>query len=400
MQRALKTLLKIIERKSNMNENLLHRISQIIVECAEKNEVIEYNRISKLLGGIVSPIRLNEPLGEISDRCIKLGFPPLSAIVVNQDTRLPGQGFFTWVAAQMGYPNLIPSKWEEFYHKQEEKVFDCVNWDVFLADAFSIKGKAESGENNNISIEELFTSHLFLKGKRTKYYILTTREIPEGSNHAHSQYRVLIVEDGKLVKEATVKNNEDKYLLMTTKRKGIQLLLERTLLIPNASVTMAHHIVNEHGMGSWEKEPIKSLYLLLSEGRQKVLSDIGQSDIEAEVSQEDSFYKDGNEMKYYGTRYERNPINRARAIEIHGMVCKACDFNFEKAYGELGKGFIEVHHIRPLSSLDKEILINPEKDLVPLCSNCHRMIHRKKDEVLKVEQLKAIYKSFLIHKEG
>lgn len=72
------------------------------------------------------------------------------------------------------------------------------------------------------------------------------------------------------------------------------------------------------------------------------------------------------------------------------MNCYACGFNFEKVYGERGKEFIEVHHIKPLSTLDEEIEVNPKTDLVPLCANCHRMIHRRKDEILSMDELKEI----------
>ena len=51
---------------------------------------------------------------------------------------------------------------------------------------------------------------------------------------------------------------------------------------------------------------------------------------------------------------------------------------FEKVYGPLGKNFIEVHHTKPLSSVDEEVVVDSEKDLVVLCSNCHSMIHPEK----------------------
>lgn len=87
-------------------------------------------------------------------------------------------------------------------------------------------------------------------------------------------------------------------------------------------------------------------------------------------------------------------IYRRKAIEIHGSTCIACGFDFEKTYGTHGKGFIEVHHIKPLSTYDgKEVNVDPYKDLVPLCANCHRMVHRNKDEVLTIEELKEIIES-------
>lgn len=99
---------------------------------------------------------------------------------------------------------------------------------------------------------------------------------------------------------------------------------------------------------------------------------------------------EGNALMYYGRRYERDPINRQLALEYHGHSCVACGFNFEEIYGERGKDYIEVHHIKPLSTLKIEMVIDPKKDLVPLCSNCHRMVHRKKDDVLSIEDLQGL----------
>lgn len=99
---------------------------------------------------------------------------------------------------------------------------------------------------------------------------------------------------------------------------------------------------------------------------------------------------EGKKTKVYSTRYERNPKNRQAAILIHGLNCKVCGFNFEKKYGALGHEFIEIHHKKPLYLNNTEINIDPINDLVPLCANCHRMIHRNKYNVLTVEDLREI----------
>jgi 5-methylcytosine-specific restriction enzyme A len=117
-----------------------------------------------------------------------------------------------------------------------------------------------------------------------------------------------------------------------------------------------------------------------------------KEDIEAELFEEQVTYKEGAVQEYYGKRYERNPESRKKAIEIHGLNCIICGFNFEEVYGERGKDFIEVHHVKPLSTIKEEVEINPETDLVPVCSNCHRMIHRRKDDVYSIEQMRAIIK--------
>lgn len=103
---------------------------------------------------------------------------------------------------------------------------------------------------------------------------------------------------------------------------------------------------------------------------------------------ENTEYKEGKIQVKYGIKFERNHYLRQKAIEIHGTTCKVCGFNFEKVYGNIGKNFIEIHHIRPMYSIRREISVDPETDLVPLCSNCHKMIHRKKAKPLTLEELK------------
>ena len=68
---------------------------------------------------------------------------------------------------------------------------------------------------------------------------------------------------------------------------------------------------------------------------------------------------EGRKTVYYTTKYERSTQNREAAIRIHGTKCMICGFDFEKKYGELGKGYIEVHHIRPLSEIDEEVVVYP-----------------------------------------
>ena len=101
-------------------------------------------------------------------------------------------------------------------------------------------------------------------------------------------------------------------------------------------------------------------------------------------------YTEGKKKQYYTTRYERDSRNRKEAIRIHGTKCMICDFDYEIAYGELGKGYIEVHHIKPLASEDEEVTINPETDLICVCANCHRMLHRYKNYIVSVDELKQI----------
>jgi putative restriction endonuclease len=101
---------------------------------------------------------------------------------------------------------------------------------------------------------------------------------------------------------------------------------------------------------------------------------------------------EGNKRARFSTYYERNPFYRNRAIEIHGFICMACGFDYEALYGELGKGYIQVHHNKPLSETGPTT-INPETDLCVLCANCHVMLHRRKNETLSVDSIREIVQS-------
>lgn len=117
------------------------------------------------------------------------------------------------------------------------------------------------------------------------------------------------------------------------------------------------------------------------------------SEVNYEVYEHTEGKKEGKQKLYYTTKYERDPRNRSEAIKIHGLKCKICSFDYSEIYGELGKGFIEIHHIKPLSNLVEEIIINPETDLVPVCSNCHRMIHRTRFITYSISEIKNIIKN-------
>ncbi|MBA8759961.1 HNH endonuclease [Staphylococcus schleiferi subsp. coagulans] len=146
-------------------------------------------------------------------------------------------------------------------------------------------------------------------------------------------------------------------------------------------------ILKDHGMKGAVQGPRSLKDGLLA----FVLSEIGSylnPTSTAEDLLENIEYKEGKIIKQYGTKFERSSKLRQKAIEIHGVECKVCGFNFEKMYGSIGKDFIEIHHIKPMYSIREEIVVSPNIDLLPLCSNCHKMIHRKKNQPLTIEELK------------
>ena len=97
---------------------------------------------------------------------------------------------------------------------------------------------------------------------------------------------------------------------------------------------------------------------------------------------------EGRQIIRQHVTYERSAKNRARSIEIHGTVCKACGFDFNAVYGEdLARDYIEIHHVRSITEA-AGLPVDPATDLIPLCSNCHSMVHRDPNRIMSVEELR------------
>ena len=82
------------------------------------------------------------------------------------------------------------------------------------------------------------------------------------------------------------------------------------------------------------------------------------------------------------------------AKRVHGYVCQVCGFDFYEFYGELGSEYIEAHHLIPLSQLPENarVRLSPQDDFRVVCSNCHRMIHRR-DAPDTFEDFVALYRN-------
>lgn len=90
-------------------------------------------------------------------------------------------------------------------------------------------------------------------------------------------------------------------------------------------------------------------------------------------------------------RIERNPRLSKAAKALHGTRCKVCSMEFSERYGDLGKGYIEAHHLVPLGELagrPEPRILDPATDFTVVCANCHRMLHRQ-SPVLRPAELVA-----------
>ena len=103
-------------------------------------------------------------------------------------------------------------------------------------------------------------------------------------------------------------------------------------------------------------------------------------------------FLEGQALEVTLTKYERNREARRICLAQKGTSCAICRFNAAEVYGERFKGKIHVHHVVPISEIAEEYLIDIEEDLVPVCANCHMIIHSK-NPPYTIEEVNSFYNS-------
>lgn len=173
-------------------------------------------------------------------------------------------------------------------------------------------------------------------------------------------------------------------------REHIRLVEEQGYALFTFPIRFSDELQDADGVG---RAKIKSFEPVLT---QKSLIQVGGNwyaydkkvlfSLAEEVSTQESFLEGATKTVSINA-YERNRKARAACIRRHGAICAVCNFNFEVVYGAIAKGFIHVHHIVPLATIGKQYRLNPVKDLVPVCPNCHAVIHLTKP-AMSIEEAK------------
>jgi 5-methylcytosine-specific restriction enzyme A len=152
-------------------------------------------------------------------------------------------------------------------------------------------------------------------------------------------------------------------------------------------------VLLNNGLNAAPQGPIKLKGNLLTY-IEKNFSDLNQSEVFPEMIAEDAPIYEGLKKEIIVNKYERSSIARAKCIEAKGYNCEICDMKFENIYGKLGKDFIHIHHIIPLFQINETYKIDYQKDLIPVCPNCHAMLHKKINaKEITVDELKLIIKN-------
>ena len=96
---------------------------------------------------------------------------------------------------------------------------------------------------------------------------------------------------------------------------------------------------------------------------------------------------EGAKKRIIVNAFERNPQARRLCLQKNGYTCCVCEFDFQKLYGDIGMGYIEVHHVKPLNEISKEYIVDPVNDLIPICPNCHSMLHKANISIVELRNI-------------
>ena len=119
------------------------------------------------------------------------------------------------------------------------------------------------------------------------------------------------------------------------------------------------------------------LFLIVEDTEWKISDEIGK--------------EEGGSYNQIVQKYERSRFNRALCLKYFGFSCRGCGDKLTEKYGPIGTGVIHVHHIVPISQMGSSYNLNPIKDLIPLCPNCHNIVHQTNPPI-SISELNLITK--------
>ena len=231
---------------------------------------------------------------------------------------------------------------------------------------FDLGLKVEAGQLKASDAIEVVTKGTGLNEASAKYCLDAVLAMPKGIEYKH-----------------TINIPATKYYLQRFEE-----------ILTSAEFKLALQSVEKHldyyvAQGKGEQVTIRAL---VDSYRVKLASQVVSPIYPDEVHEQPTEFIEGALKQVTVNAYERTPKARAACIEKYGAICQVCDFNFGAIYGAIGKGFIHVHHKKDLATIGESYKVDPINDLIPVCPNCHAMLHTEKP-AMSVEKLKQIIDS-------
>lgn len=234
----------------------------------------------------------------------------------------------------------------------------------------------------------LHFGHIDWRQGKTKYAVGDIVYIYCSSPVKRIKYKCRVTEINK--KFSSIRDDRDYWLDVSEYTKALDGMFLNLELIEEVDTDkLSLYELMKYGLKAAPQGP-KKLDRKLETYINSTFSLVNNSFFPDNLDEAQNIYE-GMKKKITVNKYERSPLARQKCIEKYGAICNICSFDFEKVYGELGKNFIHVHHITPLSTIKDSYKVDLEKDLIPVCPNCHAMLHRTSNgDNISIERLKNI----------
>jgi len=173
---------------------------------------------------------------------------------------------------------------------------------------------------------------------------------------------------------------------------------------------VSHRTLEKKGLADYERIRNDGLHKITNEGEKYLLKNINNFAFILDNNFSEPQRKQVIEADYLNLVIEegftkfsqvKTKIRSRKLVEVakknfskNGKIfCSACNFNFEYFYGEVGKGYIEIHHLEPIFAKEDNFIQSVKEainNVVPVCANCHRIIHRRSDQLLSIPSLQEL----------
>ena len=182
--------------------------------------------------------------------------------------------------------------------------------------------------------------------------------------------------------------DEEEYLKSSAGKFMTLRLIEQ---VSNTKMKLENLI--ENGLKAAPQGPVKIKDNNLLNYIETYFTDNYQTDFFPDIIKKNETEYEGAKKSVIVNKYERSSKARENAVNYHGLNCKICDLNFKEIYGAIGEAFIHIHHLIPIHEIGKNYKIDYKNDLIPVCPNCHSMLHRKLNgKEPTMEELKQMIK--------
>ena len=357
-----------------MNNKLLYDIAKVLVEVAQNNEIITYNKVSKKLNNQIIPRNLGNPIGELSKIAYELGLPLISVLVVNQDTGIPGDGFYKLFSELKG---VSESEAIKSFQQEMENVHKCNQWEE-LINSFKFENNLLENQDDIVSSKnwlvvhdiDAYTENCRLLGFNDKIYNaknLRPKDIIiyyfSGTSTIKGIYEVCDKpwqRDSRWTSEYQI---QIKPILELKNDIDFKKLVPHLELFKN----------KERWYGCIQgtnaiRELSKKDFKIIEESIYKACIDNHELEY-AEILEDDrNIENESVEVKINRIKRKQQIVNKLKNKYSNRCQIEGCNFRFQKKNGEY---YSEAHHLDLLSEGGSQA----ESNVVILCPNHHRMLH-------------------------